>query len=293
MKLPLLAALTFVTLSAQAQQQRPAITGVAFVRVYTADPAASQIFYGKTLGFDATAKDSLTHYQVNDAQWIEVAPMPTPAPVSKVACFGLTTRDVRAMERYLRARHIPIEEPLANGKFAIHDPEGHLIYFVQQTPAGPEPSPRAPSHRLIHTGFNVKDREVESKFFHDILGFNPLWFGGRSDDIVDWVSLQVPDGRDWVEFMLHPPADNETKSLGSRNHIALGVANMPDTLAAVARNGCTDATCSASKPGRDGKLQLNLFDPDLTRTEYMEFTPSTPTCCSPFTAKPPTEKENR
>jgi len=45
--------------------------------------------------------------------------------------------------------------------------------------------------------------------------------------------------------------------------------------------------------GRDGKVQLNLFDPNIIRAEFMEFKPSGPTCCSPFTGPPPTEKENR
>jgi len=39
--------------------------------------------------------------------------------------------------------------------------------------------------------------------------------------------------------------------------------------------------------------QLNVFDPDLTRVEYMEFKPSGKTCCSEFTSAHPTEKENR
>ncbi len=32
------------------QPTRPAITGVAFARFYTTDPAAAQKFYGSTLG---------------------------------------------------------------------------------------------------------------------------------------------------------------------------------------------------------------------------------------------------
>ncbi len=40
-------------------------------------------------------------------------------------------------------------------------------------------------------------------------------------------------------------------------------------------------------------MQLNVFDPDLTRVEYMEFTPSGTTCCSPFIGKHPTAVEDR
>ncbi|WP_433966949.1 hypothetical protein [Tunturiibacter gelidiferens] len=31
-------------------QERPAITGIAFIRMYTADPGSSATFYNKTLG---------------------------------------------------------------------------------------------------------------------------------------------------------------------------------------------------------------------------------------------------
>jgi hypothetical protein len=40
----------------------------------------------------------------------------------------------------------------------------------------------------------------------------------------------------------------------------------------------------AEKPqiGRDGKWQLNLYDPDLTRAELMEPKPVQKPCCSPM-----------
>jgi hypothetical protein len=45
--------------------------------------------------------------------------------------------------------------------------------------------------------------------------------------------------------------------------------------------------------GRDGKIQLNLYDPDLTRVEFMEFQPSGKPCCSPILGKAPSEQEDR
>ncbi len=47
-------------------QQRPAITGIAFVRVYASDAAASADFYGKTLGFSSSKDGKVTRYPVND-----------------------------------------------------------------------------------------------------------------------------------------------------------------------------------------------------------------------------------
>jgi hypothetical protein len=41
--------------------------------------------------------------------------------------------------------------------------------------------------------------------------------------------------------------------------------------------------------GRDGKWQANLYDPDGTRVELMEFQPVAKPCCSSFTAESPTD----
>ncbi|MEO6815490.1 MAG: VOC family protein [Edaphobacter sp.] len=275
-------------------QKRPAITGIAFVRMYTADAAASTAFYKGELGFDQTMKGDIAHYAVNDSQWLEVAPLPTPAPQSRIAAIAFTTRNAAALEQYLKAHAVAIDQPLRNGSFAVHDPEGQLVLFVQQRPVSAKViSPRAASHRLIHTGFWVHDRAKEDHFWRDILGFRPLWYGGQHDGDINYVSSQVPDGTDWIEYMLGRDANPNPHSLGSMNHFSLGVAHMSDAVQALARNGCNGPECRKTQMGRDGKIQLNLFDPDLTRAELMEFKPSGPTCCSPFTGPPPTEKESR
>ena len=41
------------------------------------------------------------------------------------------------------------------------------------------------------------------------------------------------------------------------------------------------------KIGRDGKWQLNLYDPDDTRIELMEFTPTQKPCCSDYSGPHP------
>jgi catechol 2,3-dioxygenase-like lactoylglutathione lyase family enzyme len=279
---------------------RPAITGIAFVRVYSADATASQRFYSGVLGYDHAATSGLGRYQVNDAQWIEVAAMPSPTPKDKVAAIGFTTRDAVKLEKYLQARGVAIVEPLRAGSFGIHDPEGRLIMFVQQGPAhspGSAPiSPQAGSHRIIHTGFVVLDRDVEDKFYKDLLGFKPYWYGGRTDSALDYVSIQVPDGTDWVEYMLRPTPQTDAHQLGSDNHFSLGVAHIEDAMAAAKRNACKDAECKldmTTHVGRNGAVQFNLYDPDLTRVEYMEFDPVKQPCCSPYTGPHPKEKEDR
>jgi catechol 2,3-dioxygenase-like lactoylglutathione lyase family enzyme len=290
--------LLFVSTVFLHSQQRPAITGIAFVRLYTGDPSASAAFYGRTLGFSHTRDQDITRYAVNNLQWIEVAPLPVPAPANRLAAVAFTTRDARALQRYLKAHSVAIEQPLAHGIFSVNDPEGNLIYFVQRgtkIPGLPLVSPNAASHRIIHAGFIVRSADVEDRFYRDLLGFRPYWHGGMHPGATDWVSLQVPDGTDWLEYMLEagPNSDPSAKQRGGMNHLSLGVAHMSDAIAALARNHCEGPNCAKTQMGRDGKVQLNLFDPDLTRVEFMEFKPSGTTCCSPILGKPPTEIENR
>ena len=279
-------------------QTRPAITGLAFVRVYSSDPVASQGFYNGVLGYAHTGANGLGRYGVNGVQWIEVAAMPSPAPRDRVAAIAFTTRDAAKLEKYLKARGVVIVEPLHGGSFAIHDPEGRLVVFVQQ---GPTPaagsaqiSPQAKSHRIIHTGFTVEDRDVEDRFYKDLLGFKPYWYGGRKDGALDYVSMQVPDGTDWVEYMLGPTSQMDTRQLGSANHLSLGLAHIEAAMTS-AQLLCKDA-CKmdpATHVGRNGATQFNLYDPDLTRVEFMEFDPAKEPCCSPYAGPHPKEKEDR
>jgi catechol 2,3-dioxygenase-like lactoylglutathione lyase family enzyme len=277
-------------------QQRPAITGIAFVRFYTGDAAASANFYGKTLGYSSSKAGDIMRYPVNELQWIEIAPLPSPAPATRMAAVGFMTRDARVLAQYLKAHSVEIVDSLKDGRFSVRDPEGNLIVFVQEVKGAAVPPPvpaSAASRRMIHTGFVVKDADAENRFYREILGFKPYWRGGRTDDSTDYISQQVPEGSDWLEYMLNVAPNASAKQLGGSDHISLGVEHMADAVAALARNGCEGPTCTATRTGRDGKVQLNLFDPDLTRVEYMEFKPSGKTCCSEYTASHPTEKESR
>ncbi len=280
-------------LSAQ-PSARPAITGIAFARFYTTNPEAAQKFYGDTLGFQRKDDGGIWVYPVNRSQWIEVVDA-TPRSNVRMAAVAFTTRDAAQLQRYLEARGVKPETALADGQFAVRDPEDNLVIFVQsgseKIVADAPSSPNAASTRIIHVGFMVDNREKENAFWQTILGFRPYWHGGHADDVTDWVALQVPDGSDWIEYMLNPAAEPTLRQAGMSDHFSLGVAHMPDVVAALARNHCEGPNCTSSKVGRDGKVQLNLFDPDQTRVEFMEFTPSQQPCCSAFTAQHPTADE--
>ena len=99
------------------------------------------------------------------------------------------------------------------------------------------------------------------------------------DKETDWVDMRVPDGTDWLEYMLnvHSPDPQE---LGVMDHLALGVPSVKAGYETVIRRGLKPN----EKPeiGRDGKWQLSLCDPNYTRVELMEPTPVEKPCCSPM-----------
>jgi hypothetical protein len=113
-------------------------------------------------------------------------------------------------------------------------------------------------------------------------------------DRTDWVSQQVPDGHDWVEYMLTSgpsgsgiPAQVSQQQLGVLNHFSLGVVNMETTVTTLWNQDRLGDAAPRPQIGRDGKWQFNAFDPDLTRVEMMEFTAAGKPCCSEFTAGNP------
>ncbi|HLI75677.1 MAG TPA: VOC family protein [Acidobacteriaceae bacterium] len=305
-----LSLLTAAPLAAGAQT-RPAITGLAFFRDYTTQTAAAEKFYGPTMGFpEMKSPDGTLVFPVNKSQWVEVLTTPDPKPNDRMAAVGFTVRDVHAMERYLNAKGYPTAEPMHDNEFAVKDPEGYLVYFVEspyptatgdKTLAGipkmvaaSQPLPSATSHRMIHAGFVVNDRSKEDVFWKQTLGFKPYWHGWQKDPAAngdDYVSMQVPDGTDWIEYMLnqHNP---DLRQTGVMNHFSLGTEHMQTVLAQLQKNECTEKACTSIQAGRDGKIQLNLYDPDLTRVEYMEFSNAMKPCCSDFTGTMPGPRES-
>jgi len=171
-------------------------------------------------------------------------------------------------------------------------PEGVKVEFVQAPPAAVAINALFP--HIIHVGAIIKDRALQDGFYRDVLGFKPYWFGGMKDDAPpSWVSQQVPDGTDWLEYMITTNPALTQAQMGVLNHFALGVPNMQAAYTKLWNDdrlqGQVDARSQQTVPkiGRDAKWQLNLIDPDGTRAEVMELRAIGKPCCSPFTAADP------
>jgi catechol 2,3-dioxygenase-like lactoylglutathione lyase family enzyme len=282
---------------AQDHPVRPKITGIARVHFYAGNIEASRAFYSNTLGLPseqgACVKVPRPCFTINPSpsQRVELEQAPSPAPKNLLAEVVFASSNVAQMRRYLLAHGLTVGKISkdANGTqhFELRDPEGNSIAFVQDliTLVDYKVSSAQVSTSIIHAGFVVRDRAATDHFYKDILGFRPYWHGGMKDDTDDWVAMQVPDGTDWVEYMLNIPPDASHHLLGVMNHIALGVPDIQAAKAQLIKNGWKPG--EEPKLGRDGKWQLNLYDPDDTRIEFMEFTPKEKPCCSEFTGPHP------
>jgi catechol 2,3-dioxygenase-like lactoylglutathione lyase family enzyme len=281
---------------ALAAPERPEITGIALVRLRASDMDASRAFYAKTLGLTQASKGcfspakAATCFIVNSIQQLELVPGDPAGSKDGVEAIGYHVRDARVMREFLLARGVKCSEVKRSDSgdqyVEVQDPEGHRVLLLSPgngTMSSVAISPL--SNQIIHAGFVVRDRAGEDAFYKDILGFRLYWHGGMKDDETNWVAMEVPNGTNWLEYMLNvsPSADHHT--LGVMNHISLGVVDIKAADARLIKNGWKPT--EDPKLGRDGKWQLNLYDPDDTRVEYMEFKPAQKPCCSEFTGPHP------
>jgi len=282
---------------------RPPIASVSHLAVYAADLAKSEVFYVRELGatrLPDPENPKGVRYYFNPQQFVEVLPLPAGAnSIDRLDHAAFSTPDAEAMRTYLASKGVAVPSRVKTGSdgsrwFDVSDPEGITIQFLQPPPHAPSIPPNSLSNHLIHFGFIVHDRAREDAFYLKILGFRPYWAGGMKDEKPTWISLQVPDGRDWMEYMIVGtpqgrgiPADMKQETLGVLNHFALGIPNAEAAYTLLWNKGALQEQDQLPKIGRDAKWQLNLFDPDGTRAELMEFHAIGKPCCTPFSAADP------
>lgn len=278
------------------QAARPRILGIDHVVFYTTAPEGARKLYSDVLGLaaaDPVEAGQSVRYMVG-TQWVGYAPAPDAKATDRMDHVAFRTDNIAGLRRYLVEKQFKPAQIHGQSdhslSFTMKDPEGHAIEFVERGPGETAAPPAsAVSRHMIHVGFLVYNRPAEDHFYLEVLGFRPYWHGGMKDNETDWVALQVPDGSDWLEYMLNQPPHPDLQLTGVMNHISLGVADMKKAQALMEAHGWKPHGDEQAEIGKDGKWQLDVFDPDWTRVELMEFKPVEKPCCSEFTAPHPTE----
>jgi catechol 2,3-dioxygenase-like lactoylglutathione lyase family enzyme len=286
---------------------RPKIVGIDHVGFYTSNPERNDHLYKFVLGLPSgpPLEAGQTQRFMIGSQWVGYSPATDAKASNRMDHVAFRTDNCEAMRIYLAAKGVKVPDSVTVGNhtssFMVKDPEGNSIEFFQsplvrvvkmRRPDGtfftqfPDPV----SERLIHAGFIVRDRAAEDHFYKDILGFHVYWYGWEKPGQLDWVAMQVPDGTDWLEYMLNVQPHPDLQETGVMNHISLGVRNMKDAYAKLQSHGWKPHDKDDHPEiGKDGKWQFDVFDPDYTRVELMEFTPTQKPCCSNFQGPQPSE----
>lgn len=277
--------------------ERPPIVGISHIGLKVSNLEATRQFYGHVLGYDEPFKvdnpdGSLAHtyFKVNDHQYIEIFPSLKSPDEDRLSHIAFETTDSPALRDYLAMKGVKVPDRVKPGhdgnlNFTVTDPDGHRVEFVQYMPGSLHmsnfgkfmPETRISDH-IQHVGISVADRAAADKFYKDILGFRLGWYGGATRQGTEYVNMGVPEGKDWVEYMLN--VKNPTpRELGGAHHLSLVVPSVRASAKVLASRGY-----KAGKPevGLSGKRQMSSHDPDLTRVELMEPKTVRTPCCSPM-----------
>jgi catechol 2,3-dioxygenase-like lactoylglutathione lyase family enzyme len=285
---------------AQSPASRPAITGIAHVSFFADDLAKSEAFYATLLGWDKVPAAGIqpgVRFYANHLQYVELLTPPQKGQVHRLDSVAFLISNAEQLRSYLGAHGLAVPGTVSVDKdgsrtFLVHDPEGNKVEFTQPGPHSP-PVPKnaseSLSNHIMHAGYEVHDRAALDHFYKDLLGFHLYWQGAAKEgNPPEWVMMQVPNGTDWIEYMLYLGKNPSREALGSADHIAPGVVSVAELQRRLEARGWKAPDGKDPKVlGVDGKLQLDLHDPDGTRIEFMEFAPVQKACCSPYTGVQP------
>ena len=110
----------------------------------------------------------------------------------------------------------------------------------RREPAGTRSSCRA-FQRVLHAGLTIRDEQRANTFYKDVLGFSEIWRGGRPEGVTQWVNMRVPDGTEYLEYMLIS-SQPDRRQRGDAAPCGAARARHPDGLG---RGGQTNARIGA------------------------------------------------
>ena len=119
-------------------QERPKVTSISHLAVYTTDPVKAENFYvhdlGAVKGTDPENPAGVRYY-FSTAQFVEVLPLPAgPVSVNRLDHAGFNTSDAEAMRKYLQAHSV--EVPSAVTKASCTRTSGRTRPSIRPRPPG-------------------------------------------------------------------------------------------------------------------------------------------------------------
>src|SRR5262249_52564562 len=271
--------------------KRPRILGIAHVVFYVSDLDKTRAFYKDFLGYSEPfslkrhdGTDRIAFVKINDQQYLELfAEAPKQPDLGRLNHIAFYTDSASAMRDYLAAHGFRVPDRVDKGKtgnynFTITDPDGHGVEFVeyqQDSQTGQSRGKNMPAKRIsdhiMHAGIVVGSVGRAMSFYRDALGLQEFWRGSANGTQLSWINMRVPDGEDYIEFMLYdqPPT---AEQLGVKNHICLVSTDVKKSTEDLESRPTRKlyARPIQVQVGKNRKRQANLFDPDGTRIEIME-----------------------
>jgi lactoylglutathione lyase len=291
-------------LSLAAAPDRPAITGIADVAFKVSNLEAARNYYGHVLGYrefsisPGRAEDSpeTIYFKVNDRQYLEISPGLKNANEDRLIHIGFETEDAQRLRDYLASHGVEVpekvtEDECGNLSFTVKDPDGHLVEFVQYMPGSIQSRNAGNfmsdtrfwdhvldslSDHILHVGIHVADTAKSDSFYKDTLGLRLMGEGGPQTDPKQRISVLVPDGSDWLEYVAIP--NPSPSRLAAMNHFSLEVMDIQKPYETALARGYKPP--ERPRVGSDGRWEANFYDPDGTRTELMIRKPVEETCCA-------------
>ena len=210
-----IAAGSAIVASSPMRQERPKITGISHMAVYTSDPAAAEHFYGEELGAvkEPDPEDPRgTVYRLSGSSSLRCCRCRPSTPSRRLDHVAFATTDAAALHGYLVAHHYRDIDAVKTGSdgskwFFTRDPEGNRVEFYQA--AGIRFTPRKPGQPAHHPRRLSGEGSREGGQLLPRSARLPAVLVWRMHPgKVDWVSQQVPDGQDWLEYMMTGPGSD-------------------------------------------------------------------------------------
>lgn len=262
------------------------LLGISHVALKAVDIEKSVAFYRDFLGFAEQGRLQygdgalmLVFIKVSDEQSIEIFDAARLKPeVDKLCQIAFRVDDAEAVRHHLAQMgyDVPSQVPrgqIKNANFCVSDGCGYVVEFVQHMEDGVTeqqkgqflPDSRLSDH-ITHAGLIIRDLNAAKRFYNEALKFEETWRGSSNDRELSWIHMGLAGGGDFLEWMLSPRSDP---------HFCLEVADVEETKARLEARPYFANYALWGRPmeirtGKNRRRQLNLWDPDGIRVEFME-----------------------